>query len=194
MKKSVVLLLTMFCLNAFAQTLPCKADTFDVIMAYETGGQFALGDQIIKPAGFVLFDGQVSLQNYKRSYFELPDQWGSGAAFRKLKTCGLNVNADSFLQWAAARLDTLSTKTWVTVNKTYAGKGETMTGTNVNMPELEFNYKIVHVKCIAVYMGDSPKTLINMDRKHKKERQLVDITCPQYIITNIIDLKPLPQK
>lgn len=186
-------MLTLFCLKTFAQVPSCKADTFDVVMAYETGGQFALGDQIIKPAGFVLFDGQVSLLNYKRAYFELPDQWGSGAAFRKFKACGLNVNADSLLAWALARLDSLSTKTWVKINKTYAGKGVTVTGTNVDMPALEFNYKLIHVTCVAVYIGTGPKTFINMDRKHQRETQLADIICPQYIITNIIDLKPLPK-
>ena len=180
-------------IKAYGQTPSCKSDTFNLILAYEIGGQLALDDQIIKSPGFVKFNGQVSVQDYKKGYFELPNQWESGSAFRKFIDCKINVNADSLLKYATARFDSLTTKTWKTVNKTYAGKGETMMGTKVDMPPLEFLYKIFQVKFIAVYIGDNQKTLINIGRKNKKEKQLIDIKCSQYIITKIIDIKTIKQ-
>ena len=191
MKQIFTILITVFFINASGQTAICKLDTFNLTLAYEIGGQFALDDQIINSPGFVKFNGQVSLQDYKKGYFEFPNQWESGSAFRKFKDCKINVNADSLLKYAGIRLDSLKTKTWTTINKTYAGKGETLLGTKVDMPPLEFKYKIFQIKFVAVSIGDNPKTLINIDRKNKKEKQLIEIKCSQYIITKIIDIKTL---
>ena len=193
MKILLTVVITVLFLKTFGQTPSCKSDTFNLTLAYEIGGQFALDDQIIKSPGFVKFNGRVSIQDYKKGHFELPDQWGSSATFRKFKDCKININADSLLKSASARFDSLTTKTWTTINKTYAGKGETMTGTKVDMPPLAFKYKVFQVKFIAVYIGDYQKTLINIDRKNKKEKQVVDIKCSQYVITKIIDIKTLSQ-
>lgn len=191
MKKTFTILIVIFYLSTFGQTPLCKADTFNLSLAYEIGGQFSLGDQIIKSPSFVKFKGKVSLQDYKKGLFELPNQFESSAAFRKIQDCKIYTNSDSLYKHATARLDSLVTKTWTAINKTYAGRGETMTGEKIDMPPLEFKYKIFKIKFIAVYIGDNQKTLINIDRKNKKEEQLVDIKCSQYIITKIIDIKPL---
>jgi hypothetical protein len=191
MKITLTILITFFFIGAFGQNASCKLDTFNLTLAYEIGGQFSLDDQIIKSPGFVKFNDNVSLQDYKNGYFELPNQWESGSAFRKFKGCNLKVNFDSLLKYTSASLDSLKTKTWTTTNKTYAGKGETMLGTKVDMPPLEFKYKVFQIKFVAVSIGDNPKTLINIDRKNKKEKQLLEIKCNEYIITKIIDIKTL---
>jgi hypothetical protein len=43
--------------KVYAQSSFCSADTFNLTLAYESGGQFSLDDQMIKSPGFVKFNG-----------------------------------------------------------------------------------------------------------------------------------------
>lgn len=186
MKKVVTIIISFLFLKTSGQT-DCKLDTFDLTLAYEVGGQFSLDDQIIKSPGLVKFDGKVTIQNYKAGYFEFP-YLETGSLYRLTGLCKLSFNSDSLFK-NVNPFDSLLTKTWKTVNKTYEGKGETMLGVKTEMPPLEFNYKILQLRFIAVYVGTKTMTLINIDRKNKKQEQLLDVNCPQYVITKILNIR-----
>jgi hypothetical protein len=151
-------------------------------MAYETGGQFYMGERKIKSAELIRFnDNKIITEDYQRGIFILPVK--NSVEYIDLRTCGFFLNGDSALQISKLALDTLKSKPFTKTNKTFSGGKKSENISTV------FKYKIVQVKLVAMYSGLHSRELINTDRKTKKEAPTLHLKCPVYLVSEILSIK-----
>ena len=171
----------------------CKIDTLHLVLAYETANQWYLDDMILKNQEFVLYNsGGINLKDYEKGVFNLPNELTLYQTYKRFAQCNIVIQIDTTkTNGISYPFNTSITKTWSKTNTTFEGKGETMLGQKVEMPPMTFSYKIFDMTFIAVNMGLEQRTIVNMDRLTKLEKETVNITCPVYYIVKIINVKTI---
>ena len=75
-------------------------------------------------------------------------------------------------------------------NKAFKGKGTALeSNEKLRWNYHEFKYKIFKVKFERVYIGMENRTLVNIDRKNRNDDEVLDIECPIFIMTKILDIQ-----
>jgi hypothetical protein len=166
----------------------CQIDTLEIVLAYEFKGQCNLGDMIFKCPEFIEYkDENISGKNYKSGVYQfITPLWTD---INKLKRCGLEITVDSIVN-SKNPFQGLETKVIFQRNKSFKREETSMVGNEPKEQNYhDFKYKLFKVKFVRMYIGNETRTIVNIDRKSKFEKETISMDCPIYIMTEILNIE-----
>ena len=192
MKRTFLILLIVFLAPNFvigqSQDSICTLDTVEIVLAYEYEGQYHLDDMIFKSPELIEYrNKKITSIDYKLGVYQfITPLWTN---FNKLKKCGIDITVDSIAD-SKNPFQNLETKTICQRNKSFKGKGTTVVENEpTEWKHHDFKYKLFKVKFVRLYFGKERRTIVNIDRKSKHEKETITIDCPIYVMTEILNIE-----
>jgi len=193
MTKYIQILIIFLTLSACGQNKKienCESEVVELTLAYEYDGQCQLDDMIFKlfPELVEYNLNEINSKNYKNGVYQF---YSLETDLKKLADCGIQIDYDSLSEFENP-FHERDTKLVSIKNKAFAGKGTTILGNEETKWDFhEFKYKIFKVKFEKTYIGIESRTIVNIDRKNKSEKETITINCPIYVMTKIIDISEI---
>ena len=190
MKIGYLVIFTLITISSCGQNkkIPvCEIETVEMTLAYEFDGQCAIDDMVFKSPELVEYKSEkINSKNYTKGVYQF---YSMNIDKKRLKDCKINIDYKTIAEFENPFHES-TTKIISIKNKAFAGTGTTMDGNEkLEWEYHEFKYKIFKVKFEKVYIGMENRTIVNIDRKSKTEKEILGIECPIYIMTNIIDIQ-----